>query len=149
MSLTSNVAKVLERVLKVRIQSESDALRIIPDRQMGFRPGYSSVHPLIAVSSVIANALNACEPVIALSLDFEKAFDAVWSAGLIYKLHHAGISYPLTRMILSFLRNRMLAVDIEGTISPWRMIAAGVPQGCVLSPLLYAIFTSDMPAPNG
>jgi len=46
---------------------------------------------------------------------------------------------------VSFLDNRVFAVDIRGHLSGLRQIRAGVPQESVLGPFLYTIYTSDLP----
>ena len=97
---------------------------------------------------MITAALNRGEPVLALSLDCEKAFDSVWHGGLIEIFHDYGVPTNLIRMISSFLRDRFLSLVINNTRSSWHRVRAGVPQGSVLSPLLYAIYISMMPKFN-
>ncbi len=81
-------------------------------------------------------------------LDIEKAFDSVWHDGLIYKLHQFGIPLVLVKLIASFLDDRSFIVCVNGKNSTERRITAGLPQGSVISPILYAIFTSDLKIPS-
>lgn len=76
-------------------------------------------------------------------LDIEKAFDSVWHDGLIYKLNNYGFPKYLLKLTKSFVTDRKFLVAINGTFSSQRNIPAGVPQGSVLSPLIYSLFISD------
>ena len=79
-----------------------------------------------------------------ISLDLEKAFDSVWINGLLWKLNHIGITGNILGLIESFLRNRQLYVEIREYQSEEFKTDIGVPQGAVLSPLLFIIFVSEM-----
>jgi hypothetical protein len=73
----------------------------------------------------------------AVFLDIEKAFDTTWHPGLLYKLSELKFSASLIKLIASFLSKRKFKVSVEGELSSPRRIAAGVPQGSVLVPVLY------------
>jgi hypothetical protein len=83
-----------------------------------------------------------------VTLDINAAFDCVWHDGLIFKLHRFGFPIYLIKIIKSFLSNRSFSVHLDGTKSNLHNIGAGVPQGSVLGPILYNIYTSDLPIPN-
>jgi hypothetical protein len=85
----------------------------------------------------------------AIFLDVAKAFDTVWHDGLVYKLHTAGLPLAMVKFINSFLEKRVFHANIGHALSTEREIEAGVPQGSVLSPTLYAIFTADISKPDG
>lgn len=78
-------------------------------------------------------------------LDAEKAFDRVRYDGLIHKLHKLGTPLQLIKIIMSFLNNRSFKVRVEGTLSDNRLAPTGVPQSSCLSPLLYLVYTNDIP----
>ena len=77
--------------------------------------------------------------------DVLKAFDKVWHAGLLYKLFRMGVPDCLIHTIKDFLTDRSFRYRVDGTLSTSRQIKAGVPQGSVLSPTLFSLFTSDIP----
>ena len=61
-------------------------------------------------------------------LDMSKAFDKIWHEGLISKLKSMGISNTLLELIKSFLKNRFQRVVLNGQMSEWLPVKAGVPQ---------------------
>lgn len=80
----------------------------------------------------------------AVFLDVSQAFDRVWHSGLLYKLKSL-VPAPFYLVLKSYLQQRCFYVNIRNSFSIIRHISAGVPQGSVLGPILYTIFTSDMP----
>jgi hypothetical protein len=84
----------------------------------------------------------------AVFLDIEKSFDTPWHPGLLYKLSKLNFSIRIIKLISSFLLQRKFRVSVEGEMSTPRCMQAGVPQGSVLSPTLYNLFTNDTPPPN-
>jgi hypothetical protein len=147
-SLLSNVGKVLEKVILTRLVRATNENHVLPDEQFGFRPKHSTADQLIHVTEFISQGINQNESTGAIFLDVAKAFDTVWHDGLVYKLHTAGASLAMVKLLNSFLEDRKFHAKIGNVLSTVREIEAGVPQGSVLSPTLYAIFTADIPKPD-
>jgi Reverse transcriptase (RNA-dependent DNA polymerase) len=78
-------------------------------------------------------------------LDVEKAFDSVWHKTLLHKLLR-GCDIFLARLIFSFIKGRFFQVSVGSAKSSAYNIPFGVPQGAILSPTLYNIFTPDVPS---
>ncbi|KAI3366890.1 hypothetical protein L3Q82_009533 [Scortum barcoo] len=78
-----------------------------------------------------------------LFVDFSSAFNTVIPSKLITKLGDLGISTPLRYWIMDFLTNRPQHVRSGHSCSTTITLNTGAPQGCVLSPFLYSLFTHD------
>ena len=76
--------------------------------------------------------------------DAAKAFDKVWHNGLLFKLAQLGVSADLVQWFQSYLTGRHQWVVINGTASNILYLEAGVPQGSILAPLLFLVYTNDI-----
>ena len=144
-SLLSVLSKVYERIVKTRLQEFVEEHKLYPDHQFGFRPEHDTTAQLVRVVDHIAVGFNAMQHTVGVFLDIEKAFDRVWHPGLIVKLNQLHFPDCYVHLLHNFLQNRTFTVRSSGTTSESHPITAGVPQGSVLSPLLYVIYTADLP----
>lgn len=144
-SLLSTISKILERVIKQRLQKHLDVRNIIPPFQHGFRSRLSTATQLFNVTKKIRDGLDQRLSTGMVLIDIEKAFDRVWHNGLLFKMIKIGTPHYIIRIIASFLRDRTFSVKVNNITSSPVGIRFGVPQGAVLSPTLYNIFTYDVP----
>ena len=86
-------------------------------------------------------SFNRGEHVVGAFLDVEKASDNVWHNGLRYKIFMLDLPTKMTRWLSDFLVGRIIQVNVNGFLSDKINPMAGVPQGSVLSPLLFLIYT--------
>ena len=78
-------------------------------------------------------------------IDLSKAFDSVNHNILLEKLKKLNMSASVMQWFKSYLSERSQSVKIEGNISKALPLNVGVPQGSILDPLLFIIYTSDLP----
>ena len=147
-SLLSNIGKVFEKLIHHRINDFVSSHGLVAREQFGFKKDHSTIHQIMRIKNkIISNKRNRISTGIIL-LDIEKAFDTVWHNGLIFKLLSMKMPKYLCKIIADFLENRTFTVTVNSSLSSTKDIPAGLPQGSILSPLLYTLFTSDFKAPK-
>ena len=83
-----------------------------------------------------------------LFVDFSSAFNTIQRHLLIQKLHHLNTPPILIHLLHNFLSDRRQAVRVGTTTSPTLTSNTGAPQGCVLSPFLYTLYSNDCTSPS-
>ncbi|CAG2192488.1 unnamed protein product [Mytilus edulis] len=143
-SLTSVVSKLMERIVLYRIEEYVETNNIIDNEQEGFRQYRSTVNALLSLIQSIYGGFNKKMITLALFIDFEKAYDSIWREGLLVKLYQYGIKGKIWKWVHSFLNNREAVININNTKGELFKTHTGLPQGSVLSPILFNIFIADI-----
>ena len=141
-SLLPTLSKIFEKIILSRLK-ESVGNKII-NEQFGFREKHSTTHQLNRLTEHISANFNMKKSTGLLMLDVEKAFDTVWHDGLIYKLHKYKTPNYLINLLRSYLDCRSFVVSVNNEHSLPRNIPAGVPQGSLLGPFLFILYTNDI-----
>ena len=136
-SLISSVMKLFKRVIEQRLRSHLENIGFLNKHQSSFRRVKSTDDRLFRLPQSIMESFNRGEHVVAAFLDVEKAFGNVWHNGLRYKIFQLDLPTKMTRWLTDFLVGRAIQVNVNGFLPNQINPKAGVPQGYVLSPLLF------------
>lgn len=137
-------SKIMEQVIKKRLSTYTRSHNLINPNQYGFRENSDTSCATIDLINKIRTKIDEGFFVCGVFLDLTKAFDTVSHSILEHKLEDIGIGGKALDVLKDFLRNRSQQVVIGNVRSSKLLCKKGVPQGSILSPTLYNIFTNDI-----
>ena len=149
----SFISKVLEKVVAKRLDDHMLDNNLYSSVQSAYRERHSTETALLKVQSDILTALDSGSGAVLLMLDLSAAFDTIDHGILLSRLNSLyGISGDALDWFKSYLSNRVQRVIIGDTVSECKNLNFGVPQGSVLGPKIYCMYTkpiSDIIAGHG
>lgn len=127
--------KVLELAVKRQLLNHCDKNNIIVINQSGFRESHSCETVVINICDIFLKEIDKGNIVIAVFLDFKRAFETVDRSILLKKLSNIGLKHTALKWFESYLHNRYQKVKFKNGVSEPLQVQYGVLQGTVLGPL--------------
>lgn len=143
-SILSVLSKVLEKIMDAQIRAYLNINQLFPHCQSGFRANYSCTTALINITDDIITANDTGLVTALVLLDFSKAFDTINHKILLAILYHFGFDETAISLLSNYLQGRRQCVVYKNNKSALRNLIHGVPQGSILGPLLYVIYSHNL-----
>lgn len=142
-ALSTVLMKLAEHLVKNRLEWHLESKGLLSESQYGFRKGKGTLDNISILTSDIRIAFSNNKFVSAVFLDISAAYDNVLIPILLKKLQDLSVPLKFVRFIFNILSERF--INLTSTDSNFsRTIYKGLPQGSVLSPILYNVYTVDL-----
>lgn len=143
-SILPTLSKIIEKIMETQIREYTSELSLLPPVQSGFRSGHSCTTALLHIVDDIVRATDQGLCTILILLDFSRAFDTLNFEILLSILKYIGLTDNAVKLIQHYIDNRQQKVAIQNKESNYITLKSGVPQGSILGPLLFTIYTSQL-----
>lgn len=143
-AILSNLEKILERYISIHVKKFLTSQNIINEHQYGFQRGRSTSTLLENFTNFINSKLNNNKVIIALFIDYSKAFDTINHNILIEILENTGIRGKILNWFKNYLEDRCMKIKINNELSSSTEVKYGVPQGSILGPTLYTLYVNSI-----
>lgn len=139
------VSKVIERAVALQLNHYLNTEDLLPRNQSAYRKHHSTETALIRVMSDALMAADRQQVTLLGLLDLSAAFDCVDHTLLLQRLRHQfGLTGVVLQWMTSFVTDRTQQVAYNGQLSTVQPLQYGVPQGSVLGPLLFVMYTAEL-----
>ena len=140
----SFLSKVIEIAAKDQLCEHLEIINVIPEQQSAYRGHHSTETALCGIVNDMLECLDEGKCGILILLDLSAAFDTVEHELLIDDLKYAAIEGDVLKWFRSYLTERKYYVTINGEKSETKSLQRGVPQGSVLGPILFSVYTLEL-----
>uniref|UniRef100_A0A803TDE0 Reverse transcriptase domain-containing protein n=1 Tax=Anolis carolinensis TaxID=28377 RepID=A0A803TDE0_ANOCA len=138
------LGKMIERAVLGQLQQFLDDTAGLDPFQSGFRPGHGTETVLVAITDELRRHSDSGGSALLVLLDLTAAFDTVDYDLMIHRLAMSGVRGQALNWFNSFLRNRSQCVEYMDQVSDRSPLLCGVPQGAIVSPLLFNIYVRPL-----
>ena len=139
------LSKVLEKAVFLQLIEYLEKNNLFSPNHHGSRQGHNTATALLQMYDQWVEEVEAGMMVGVMMVDLSAAFDMVDHELLLQKLHLFGLDDRALGWIESYLVTRYQSVCVDGCMSAPQLLECGVPQGSILGPLFYILFTNDIP----
>ncbi|XP_043212000.1 uncharacterized protein LOC122376264 [Amphibalanus amphitrite] len=158
-ALTSHIAKLAGRVIATRLTHLVAERQLVPPEQVGFREKRGVEDVIARLTQQVQDGWQkkpcppskkqvpdgeAAQKYVLVAFDFARAYDKVDHRLLRARLAELGIPACANTWVWHFLRDRRACVELNGTRSEERVYRARLPQGSVLSPTLFLLWSAPL-----
>jgi hypothetical protein len=143
-SCLAAASKVLEKIICEQITKHMETNKLLPNSQHGFREKRSTMTALSEIQRDWTEKTEENQITGVLFWDLSAAFDTLNTTLLIQKLKLYGCNKKICNWFESFLTGREQRVRIGKKLSSPRQLSSGVPQGSILSPIIFTIYCADL-----
>lgn len=145
-SLLNIISKLFSSILNKRLSLWAEKNGLIPQCQAGFRKNYSTIDHIFTLQSIVKKYLSKkCGRFYVLFVDFSKAFDCIPRILLWDVLKKKGLKGKMSNIIKSMYEEVKSAVRLNKyEMTEYFECVSGVKQGCVLSPILFSLYVSEL-----
>ena len=141
----SFISKIIERVVHSRLLSHVNSFATFSPFQSAYRKFHSTETALLKIQDDILLAFENQKLSALVLLDLSAAFDTIDHSILLHRLKSwFGLSGTVLEFFTSYLTNRSQCVNINGCLSSPVPLLTGIPQGSVLGPLLFTLYTTPV-----
>ena len=143
-SLLDPFGKIFEKIIEFQLRAFMEYAEQLTKSQHGYRENHSCDSMIISFLQEVSDSLRNDDVAVIILLDCSKAFDSISRPLLLKKLEKYGIREGALELIRSYLVDRTQRVKVGTTYSDFLPCHTGVPQGSILGPVLYIIYTNDV-----
>ncbi|XP_023212335.1 uncharacterized protein LOC111615169 [Centruroides sculpturatus] len=144
-SLLPVVQKIFTSILANRLSTWLRERSLIQPVQFAFQPRKSTLSNILILHSIICRQLSKKrQRLLAVFIDYEKAFDSVVLKILLSKLKMLGISDKFIDIIQCLFSGLKARVSTSAGFTDAFSLEKGLPQGDSLSPILFICYVNDM-----
>ena len=141
----SFLSKLLERCAHTQIMNYLNENNLLPGKQSAYRKYHSTETALLDLLSDANIAADDGKVTLLGMLDQSSAFDTIDHKILLQRMRSScGFSGMVLEWLKSYITDRTQVVHFNGEVSTVAVLCSGIPQGSVLGPLIFIIYSADV-----
>ena len=139
------MSKLVERVVAKQLTSHINKNKLDNPHQSAYKPGHSTETTLLSIKNEVHLSLACGEPTALVLLDLSAAFDTIDHNILLgYLKSWFGLGGTVLKWFASYLSDRCQTIKMGSTLSELSKLIYGIPEGPVLGPLLFSLYTAPL-----